>query len=339
MADEKKQSKVILTLGVSLVLTAVATYFLLNRSEAIPQREVSELFPFQDAESGLWGYINPDAKVVIEPRFDHADLFHGLGMVEYEGMAGYIDQTGDWAIAAKYMLAPDFSRDVAARPFWNGLAAVRSKGAWGFVDPEGNWAILPRFEGTDGFEVLGDFHNGLAWYKDQNGRYGYIDKTGEVAIEPTYHATNDFGEGYAGVLIKKEWGVIDSRGRLRIRPDFDGIGVFNEGLCAAKDNAGSFLGMGGEEGAWGYIDTKGDWIIPARFAKAGEFGEGLAPAHDGSAWGYIDHRGVYVLKPKYEDAWPFENGLARVTVDGKQQYIDETGRVVWPKPHRASSMQ
>ncbi|MEO1237935.1 MAG: WG repeat-containing protein, partial [Planctomycetota bacterium] len=238
MAQTSSSSKsaVVLTLGVSLVVTGVAAWLILGRAEAVAPDAKSEFFPFQDAETGQWGYLGPDAKVAIPAKFDHADLFReGRGLVEVEGMAGYLDADGQWAIAPRFVLDPEFASDLAARPFWNGLAAARQNGAWGFIDPYGEWVILPRFQGRDGFEWVGDFHDGRAWFK-QGRRYGFLDPEGEVVIEPEFDAVNDFGEGLAAVLVRDEWGMVDTRGRLRIRPDFEGLGVFGQGLCAAKDD-------------------------------------------------------------------------------------------------------
>ncbi len=319
MAQRGKASTIFLTFGVSLVIAGLGAYFLLQPGDAYPPPDKSELFPFQDAETGLWGYLGPDAAIVIPARFEHADLFHGLGLVEYEGMAGYIDRAGRWAIAPRFVLDPEYPSDVAARPFWGDLAAARQGSTWGFIDREGRWAIPPRFEGADGFELIGDFHEGRAWFRRDN-RYGFIDTTGDVVIEPIYDAAGDFGEGLAGVLVGEEWGAIDAEGRLRITPDYEGLGTFSQGLCAAR-----------RDGRWGYIDRRGTWVIEPQYTAALPFQEGLAPVQTGLTWGYIDPSGEYRIPPQYEAAWPFENGMAAVTLDGRPGYINPDARLLWPR--------
>lgn len=325
MVEPKSKShSVLLTLGVSLLITAAGAYFILNRPAPIPPVELSDYFPFQDAESGEWGYLDRDAKVVIPAKFDRADLFlNGRGLVEFEGLAGYIDKEGKWAIAPRFVLDPDVSNDLAARPFWNGLAAARNDNdVWGYLDLQGDWAIRPRFEGEDGANLIGDFHNGRAWFR-KGRRFGYLDAAGDVVIQPKFDQANDFSQGYAGVLIKDEWGMIDTAGKLRIRPDYDGIGTFSEGLCAAK-----------RDGQWGYINRQGDWIIQPKYQLARPFSEGLAPAHNGVAWGYINPDGQYVIDPQFDDAWPHEHGLASVETNHQRKYIDPKGKAAWPKPVR-----
>lgn len=323
----KKTNPIVLPLGLSLVVTAVTAYFVLASPAPPTPIEKSELFPYQDRDTRMWGYLDQDAKIVIPAKFEFADLFiNGLGMVEDEGLAGYIDAKGQWVIAPRYVLDPDFPGDIAARPFWGGLAAVRTrsgeKAVWGFIDKTGEWAILPRFEGEDGFALIGDFRDDRAWFA-KGKRFGYLDPEGNVAIEPTFDAVNDFSEGLAGVLFDDEWGAIDTQGKLRIRPDFDGIGTFSQGLCAAK-----------KDDQWGYIDRKGAWVIQPKYAAARPFSEGLAPAHNGDAWGYINPQGQYVIDPKFDEAWPHEHGLASIEIDSKRKYIDSNGKVAWPKPSR-----
>ena len=326
-AARSSSSAWVLTLGVSLLIAAAGAWWLLGRSAPPTPTEKSDYFPYQDSQSGQWGYLNRDAKVAIPAQFDHADLFHGLGMVEHEGMAGYVDEKGEWAIAPRFVLDPDFAADVAARPFWGGLAAARREGAWGFIDPQGQWVILPRFEGVDGFQLVGDFYGDRAWFR-VGRRYGFIDKEGQTVIEPVYDSVNDFGEGLAGVLTRKRWGFIDADGEMRIRPGFEGVGRFSQGRCAAK-----------KDGQWGYIDRKGRWVIAPKYAAAQPFSEGLAPASNGVAWGYIDPDGRYVIDPQYDVAWPHEHGLAAVEVDGERRYIDANGKTAWPRADTSRSGQ
>ena len=68
----------------------------------------------------------------------------------FPGSSGYIDQDGDWVIAANYE---------NARPFSEGLAAVQIEplGSWGYIDPSGAVAIPLEWDGA------WEFHGGLAW--------------------------------------------------------------------------------------------------------------------------------------------------------------------------------
>ncbi len=316
----------LLTLGVLCVLAGLSVPLVLEFADAKPTLEFTELYPFE--EHGQWGYLDANGRVVVEPQFDHADYFHGLGLVEVHGNAGYVDDTGQLVIPATYRLDPDVENDIAARPFWDGLAAVRVNGAWGFINHQGDWAIPPKFKGDDGFNTVGDFSGGLAWFRDSARSedtkesydvYGFMDSMGNVIIEPQFIAVNDFGEGLAGAVQHGMWGFIDVHGKMTIRPQFDGVGVFGNGLAPAK-----------KDQDWGYIDRRGDWVLTPEYLEAGNFLAGLAPVRTADGWGYIDTLGTWVIRPRYDEAWPFEQGVARVVVDGKMLYVNRSGEQVWP---------
>ena len=127
---KSKSTSILLTLGLSLLIAAGAAYVLIKRPAPPTPLEKSDYFPFQDAETGKWGYLDQDAKVAIPAKFDFADLFHGIGLVEDEGLAGYIDDKGQWAIAPRFVLDP-----------------ARTLGAWA-TDPGGGAVLVAR--GEDG---------------------------------------------------------------------------------------------------------------------------------------------------------------------------------------------
>lgn len=150
----------------------------------------------------------------------------------------------------QYLLAPSY-----------GLSAIKFNDQWGFVDREGKYRVEP------GYELVGRFHEGLAWVVDQN-QFGFIDTTGEEVIAPEYPIAMDFSEGYAPVYNDTVWGFIDRSGSLRIPYAFYGVKPFKNGLAPAMD-----------ELAWGLIDQNGAWVVTPKYAFVGEFTEdGLAIA-------------------------------------------------------------
>ncbi|MEM8783615.1 MAG: WG repeat-containing protein [Planctomycetota bacterium] len=316
----------LLTVGLAFVLAAVSVPLVLGLADAKPQIQFTELYPFES--NGKWGYFDRTGREIVAPRFDHADYFHGLGLVELDGMAGYINDQGEFVIKPTYTLDPNEPNDVAARPFWEGLAAVRVNGAWGYINLQGDWQIVPKFIGEDGFDTVGDFSDGRAWFRravvsPESGEgyeaYGFIDATGEVALEPKWLAVNDFGEGLAGAVHKGYWGFIDRDGEFQVRPKFDGVGVFHNGLAPAK-----------KDGLWGYLNRRGQWHIEPTFVQADNFLDGVAPVQTEDGWGYLDPYGQWIIPPRFDRAFAFENGLARVVVDGEILYIDHSGNQFFP---------
>ena len=72
------------------------------------------------------------------------------------------------------------------------------------------------------FNDVGDFHNGRAWIKNEEGLYGYIDMSGKIVIEPQFEYTvgMDFYGKYAVVEIGDEEWFIDQAGKkIKKLPD------------------------------------------------------------------------------------------------------------------------
>lgn len=285
------------------------------------------------AESdGAMGYIKADFEEngdwAISPRFELSDpgdqpahgFFEGLALArDADGLWGYIDPSGKWAISPRLPEARDYP-GLPAGDFSDGLAWFQHVEMGERYQLDDNGKMVRDAEGKPVKEVY------------PKRRMGFMDREGEVIIEPTFEMVSDFGEGLAAVRMKshERWGFIDQTGKRVITPKFEQVGRFSEGLCAVR-----------EAGLWGYIDAEGEWVIPPMFIEARQFLEGLAAAREGGQWGYINAKGDWVIRPAFDDfdvyahpgdPRPFENGLARVTLEGQRIYIDTTGRQVWPKP-------
>lgn len=97
---------------------------------------------------GIWGYLDINGNMVIEPQYDDARIFsEGLAPVEIEGRWGYIDIHGNMVIDLQFEDAGIFSE---------GLAAVMVGEKWGYIDKNGNMVIEPQYEDA------GYFSEGLA---------------------------------------------------------------------------------------------------------------------------------------------------------------------------------
>ena len=186
--------------------------------------EFKYAYPFSEgiaaatkSESGDdgWGYIDRSGKWAIAPQFDWASSFEGgLAPVNRRHDCGYIDKTG------AFVLRPPISpgeKDCATvwGGFVEGLSRWKLGKKYGFIDRTGKFVIKPRFDLTDHFseglaevEIGGksgyidktgkvvipmqpwdgaeDFHHGLAFVRDKQGRYGYIDKLGNYVWKPTF---------------------------------------------------------------------------------------------------------------------------------------------------------
>lgn len=112
-----------------------------------------------------------------------------------KGLYGFIDENGKIVIPAKFKAAHDFSEGLAAFTCNDGSVEY-----WGFIDDSGNEVIHPMFRSEPG-----DYHNGYALVKKQNGKYVYIDKEANERSQEYYKATRFFG-GYALINAQNKYG-------------------------------------------------------------------------------------------------------------------------------------
>ena len=193
------------------------------------------------------------------------------------------------------------------------------------TDTRGPVEMSPQFAST------GEFSEGLAWVKVENGRdvrFGYIDEKGALIIQPQFRGADDFSDGLARVWIDQKYGFVDKAGKLVIPARYLYAERFSDGLALANHESSPKVG---------YIDKTGNWVIKPMFSNGKTFFQGLAPVAVGDSpeqlrWGYIDKKAAFIVPPAYLWAEAFtiiHPGRAQVGIDTQHWgYIDVTGRIM-----------
>lgn len=215
------------------------------------------------------------------------------------------------------------------------LLPVKQNDKWGYINCQGKLVIKPRFA------VAGEFSEGFADVRDEEGWFYYIDERGKVLpTSSRFRVAEPFSEGLAlvqGESYDDKIGFIDRSGQMVIAPQFDSftgaiLGRFEDGLCHVQIN-----------GKVGFIDRTGRFVIEPRFDSdatyhTSNFYEGLAMVKFGRKQGFIDRSGEFVIATRFHMASRFSEGLASVRVNNKWGYIDTTGQfVIEPRYDLASS--
>jgi hypothetical protein len=293
-----------------------------------------------------WQYVDKEGKIVINPQFGYATLFHeDLALVRTEGekpLYGYIDKEGKFVINANYISASIFSEGLAcvtpengsptyidqkgqikftlkdaleAYVFTEGFAlfSVLKDGEklYGYVDNTGGIKITPQFKDCSVFA------DGLAGVENAEGKWGYIDTKGTLVVPYQFASVGDFLEGKAIVSDGTNAGYIDKTGKYLINPQFEFAMAFSEGMAAVKQN-----------GKWGFIDESGKIQINPQFEKVLPFYNGLAPVKSNDKYGYIDKKGTYIISPQFDDASNFYGDVAFITANNKLGLIDKSGKYI-----------
>ena len=145
---------------------------------------------------------------MIPPRFNQPSEFSdGLAPVQEGGRfgkRGYINQKGQYAIAARFRKAWGFSE---------GLARVETEmGRMQFITPAGDVAF-----DVDHGAWAGEFSEGVVnvckGKRMTDGKWGYMDMTGRWVIAPEFQEADPFINGIAPVVIDGRRAYINKMGQ------------------------------------------------------------------------------------------------------------------------------
>lgn len=237
-----------------------------------------------------------------------------------QGLYGYVNSSGSWAIEPRFENAQEFSEGAAA------VNTMESGWKWGYIRPDGTFLIEPEFEGAnafiDGFAVVSKA--GLAATIDKSGNYIMSPKfylQGAVTNDKKIRAIITDKNPSTGTEILK-YGAITAEGKL-IEPKYDGqpsaegevISVFIEDASKNIDKRRNFLIFpnGKEVEYKGYIMEVSDGVRRLNYGQV-----------DGrNRYGFILEDGTIIeeyisstgKKLPFIQANSFSEGLASVAVN------------------------
>ncbi len=249
---------------------------------------------------------------------------------------GFILSNGTVVVKPIYIKAHEFSE---------GFAAVRDANyRWGFINTAGKKVFtLPK-----GVSEVGDFSEGLCWFRDSiSDKVGFVDRTGKVVIRPQWNFAHSFRDGLAAVgdgrTLGKSFfqigilkGYINHKGEMVLPMNISHDNYSHESFCCGR-------AVIEYDDKVMIIDTKGNELFGGKYRDATGFSEGLSSvalatnepcnAGDGDKdlppcnlhWSVIDTTGRVVIDNM--EIWGFKEGIGLVTI-GKNEYmfIDSTGK-------------
>jgi hypothetical protein len=93
-----------------------------------------------------WAYVDKAGNLM---KMDDTQVWEhfseGLALGKKNGLFGYFNAQGEWAIQPQF----DGGRD-----FKNGFAGAKKGGKWGIIDKQGNWVINPEYDGIKDMELV-----------------------------------------------------------------------------------------------------------------------------------------------------------------------------------------
>ena len=288
--------------------------------------------PFKDGlgavqYKGLWGFINGDGQLAIEPQFDSVqDFYNGICIVEFlkDGSRFHGGIAPDGTLLFSL---PDesssaggvshiynfYENDIAKATQGNASCAIARDGTILLQNLtsgkiESSWLTKPSFDFSyrDGTLCLSAFFDEAAYAKtgseSKSTFYGAFSKQGAWVIEPVHKEP-----GGAAALLEPSATT----------------------AATAKKDA--------ESGLSGVADAEGNWLLEPQFAKVSRWGTKSAPyfvvTDPSGKVGIADGSGTIVLPVECERVSSMhmaEPVWFTVEQDGKYGIVDGSGTVLIP---------
>lgn len=312
----------------------------------------TSMIPFQPVKSKLWGFMDIQGKVLIEPKFNRVEDFTSEGLalvVDAGGKFQFIDKNGNPLKIGfdKFTMPSLFGFNM--KGFNNGMANIVVNKKYASIDVTGKTvhdAIYDKISDYEnGFAVgnigntyfllfadgkkldisesmleVRNFSEGLAPYRAMNEQFGFINSKGEIVIKAQFNSVGYFSEGLAWAKTSSnKIGFIDTKGTWVIQPTYDMAKEFDKetGLALVKTGA-----------TFAFINKSGQTITASGAISYGEFNEGLAYAKTADKVGFINKNGEWVVLPKYDKVERFVNGFANVKTVEFWGAVDKKGNIV-----------
>ncbi|MDW7690969.1 WG repeat-containing protein [Flammeovirgaceae bacterium SG7u.111] len=266
-------------------------------SLATPAFCQTELVPFQDTDSELFGYTNGEGgKVKVKATFEAASPFseEGFAKVKTEGKFALINKKGKLVSEAAFdqLGWSDDPSPLHPVRFYQDFCGYKSGELWGFMDKKGNILLDPTFSSINYFK-----DNLAIAGKEQEGKlkFGLIDTEGKIILPIQFDVVDlDTKSGLVSVNnslgSRINIGLYTSAGKELVPCEFAEIETLPSGLYKVKNQEG-FFGL--------YSKEKGK-LQDAVFQEIAAFEEGKAVVKYNYRNGLIDTEGKVLLDFKHK---------------------------------------
>lgn len=277
-----------------------------------------QYLPFRTSDTGKWGLISTNGKVLVESEFKNCPspvingcfyIENSKGLYEFHKADKKLTQIG-----ALYKSVGIFSE---------GLAPAVEPNKWiTYIDTEGNTIIDLKKLKNKTVLSANCFHNGLALVRFEDGYSSYINKKGELAFEGDFNYAEDFSdEGFAIVYKEREWSLIDTSGKEILTKKFEKCTPVAQlrHYVIVKDYS---------KDVYWVLDHSGDQIGTKFSAEKIKFCyDDRFVFSDGDGFGLRDAKDI-LIRPKYDDLVCDDRNNILAYIDDECYIINDEGEKI-----------
>ncbi|MBI4648890.1 MAG: WG repeat-containing protein, partial [Bacteroidia bacterium] len=272
-------------------------------------QDTEELFPVQ--VNNLWGYIDENGKIVIDPQYDKAYDFMqcSRAIVFNNGKCGLIDKRGQHVISLQFDNIQVLN---------DHFISVKNS-HWGIANMQGKFILPCEY---DALEAV----NKNIIYFSGNNKCGFADSSGEIYSYIYKIKYSALKNNYVLITTKDKQGLLDRNGKIILFPEYDSIVFLSDYLIA------TFKDM-----LFGFHDLQNNTIASPKWhelkllTKNSEFEqhENFIKVKEGNYYGLYDTKNnCMVIKPGYDDLTYFSAQFIKTSLNNLTGLIAYTGKSI-----------
>jgi hypothetical protein len=267
--------------------------------------------------------------------------------VKVNGVYGYVDETGNFAIEPQYQNAWSFVR---------GAALIKSNGLYGMIDKQGDAILQPVWDSVIPFSAS-------CFIFGKKGKYGFAAHgTGEELLPAAYEQVYFYTNSLCVVQSGFQLGVVNAEGKLVCPPQLQDLKEMTGALALViqsdtsdKEDMLEALLNDSKRSKYGLLNKKGELVLPVEYNEIFSdeknewyypfqqsdtslthqskrqtiFDEQHQPPMTGK-YGIVDSLGRLIVKPEFDEQPVFGDGLFRIMKNKKYGFVDSKGKISIP---------
>lgn len=328
---------VIIAVLIIAIIVGVSAYFIYQNGKKYEIEEVKQYNYFSLRKDNLFGVIDRNGNIIIEPTYDDVKIPNPEKpvFVCYEGDSTKVLNERKEEILTDYdQVEPiQLQNTVNDLIYEKSVLKYQEDGKFGLIDFEGKRITKPIYDSIDSL----NYKEGQLLVK-QDGKTGVINIKGNTLIDIKYdqinvdgYYTKEGGYNYSGYIVSTttdqgyRYGYINYDGKLLLEPNYNQLSRVTQ----IQDNNNAYI-ICAENGRYGVIKNDEN-IIPNEYQSI-EYDEGnnLFTIEKGKKYGIANIEGNIIVPTEYSQIditgvylyATNDQGVVVYNSDGTQANID-----------------